>query len=266
MPSKPSDLIPKLRLLLDEVLDLPAGEREARIARLRAEVPALAPELEALLAQEAGLDHRGFLAEGVWGEPPMEGEAEPAGDFRAPDLAGQQLGAYTLERPLGQGGMGSSGSRGEATAATRGRWPSSCLRCRCSTRWDGSASAARAARSPGSPIPTSPGSSMPASRRPDRRGQPYLVLEYVDGLRIDRYCDERCLAPRRAAALFLQVLAAVAHAHANLIVHRDLKPSNILVDGDGTVKLLDFGIAKLLDSEGGRGGAYRADRGRRRAR
>ena len=80
-------------------------------------------------------------------------------------------------------------------------------------------------------------------------GQPYLVLEYVEGSRIDRYCDERRLSPEARLRLFLDVLVAVSHAHANLIVHRDLKPSNILVTRDGTVKLLDFGIAKLLQEE-----------------
>src|SRR5205807_2150610 len=77
-------------------------------------------------------------------------------------------------------------------------------------------------------------------------GQPYLVLEYVDGQPIDAYATEHDLSPEARIRLFLQVLDAVGHAHANLIVHRDLKPSNILVAADGTVKLLDFGIAKAL--------------------
>jgi serine/threonine-protein kinase len=75
-------------------------------------------------------------------------------------------------------------------------------------------------------------------------GQPFLVLEYVEGDHIDRYCDHHRLGVRERVRLFLDVLQAVAQAHANLIVHRDLKPSNILVRNDGQAKLLDFGIAK----------------------
>jgi serine/threonine protein kinase len=78
-------------------------------------------------------------------------------------------------------------------------------------------------------------------------GQPYLVMEYVDGLPITRWCEEREPPRREIIALFLQVCAAVEAAHRNLIVHRDLKPANILVTQDGRVKLLDFGIARLLD-------------------
>ena len=78
-------------------------------------------------------------------------------------------------------------------------------------------------------------------------GQPYLALEHVDGQRIDRYCNERRLGVPARLRLFVQAARAVAQAHAQLVVHRDIKPSNLLVDAAGQVKLLDFGIARLLD-------------------
>jgi serine/threonine protein kinase len=79
-------------------------------------------------------------------------------------------------------------------------------------------------------------------------GQPYLVMEYVDGLPIDVYADGRDL--RDQLMLLLRVCDRVSHAHRQLIIHRDLKPSNILVDASGQPKLLDFGIAKMLDETG----------------
>ncbi len=80
-------------------------------------------------------------------------------------------------------------------------------------------------------------------------GQPFFAMEYVEGRRLDHYCRDRKLGVRDRLQLFRQVCSAVHYAHQNLVVHRDLKPSNILVGADGTVKLLDFGIAKLLDPD-----------------
>jgi tetratricopeptide (TPR) repeat protein len=80
-------------------------------------------------------------------------------------------------------------------------------------------------------------------------GQPYLVMEYVDGTQLDAYCDAHKLGIADRLQLFLRVCEAVAYAHRNLVVHLDLKPSNILVTGDGTLKLLDFGTSKLIQTD-----------------
>src|SRR5690606_17064981 len=80
-------------------------------------------------------------------------------------------------------------------------------------------------------------------------GYPYIVMEYVHGEPLDRYCDRQQLDLRQRLKLFLEICTAVQYAHQNLIVHRDLKPANILVTPEGTPKLLDFGIAKLLGAD-----------------
>jgi serine/threonine-protein kinase len=226
-------LFAALEPLLDDALDLAPAERAAWLAELRARSPELAREVETLLAAEGDLDARGFLADAAAAELPR----------RMPSLAGRRLGAYTLDRPLGHGGMGSvwlahrSDGRYEGTAAVK-LLNLALLDAVGSERFrrEGSALASLA----------HPNIARLGDAGVTDDGQPFLVLEYVEGRQIDTYCDEERLPPDRRIALFLQVLGAVAHAHANLIVHRDLKPANILVTRDGTVKLLDFGIAKLL--------------------
>jgi serine/threonine-protein kinase len=232
------ELLSALLPLLDEALDLAPPERAAWLAALRLEHPALAAEVETLLANEGRLDALGFLS----------GEVGAPDAPLVPGLAGQRLGAYTLERPLGQGGMGTvwlarrSDGRYESTVA---------VKLLNLALFD--AVGAERFRREGTVLArlSHPNIARLLDAGVNAAGQPFLVLEHVEGERIDHYADTHRLPPETRVRLFLDVLAAVAHAHANLIVHRDLKPSNILVAPDGTVKLLDFGIAKLL--EGGPG-------------
>jgi eukaryotic-like serine/threonine-protein kinase len=219
-----------LEPLLDRALELAPEERSLWLEELSGESPVLAADLTALLSGEAEADRRGFLA----GELDMS-------------ITGLEVGAYTVERPLGQGGMGSvwlarrTDGRFEGLAAVKFlnlALLSSTGRERF--RREGSALARLA----------HPGIARLLDAGVAGAGQPYLILEYVDGQRIDAFVAQHDLDLAGRIRLFLQVVSAVEHAHANLIVHRDLKPSNILVTGDGVVKLLDFGIAKLLDAEG----------------
>ena len=230
-------LLAALNPLLDRALELAPVERLAWLDRLRETEPRLAAEVERLLDGEHRLAGRGFL------------ESDEQGGAFKPDLPmPSQLGAYTLERPLGSGGMGSvwlgRRSDGQFEGLVAIKLMGSALlhpMARERFRREGTALARL----------THPNIARLLDAGVTEAGQPYLVLEYVDGVRIDQYCDGLALPPIRRLELFRQVLDAVAHAHANLIVHRDIKPSNILVTPDGTTKLLDFGIAKLLADETG---------------
>lgn len=83
------------------------------------------------------------------------------------------------------------------------------------------------------------------------KGDAFLVMELIDGISIVKYCDQHQLTTKQIARLFIQVCDVVHYAHQNLIIHRDITPDNIFVNEDGKVKLLDFGIAKLVEALGG---------------
>jgi eukaryotic-like serine/threonine-protein kinase len=194
------------------------------------------PDLEAMLADHAASERARFLT----------GSAGPARgdpDFDA-TLAGQTLGAYTLERPIGQGGMGSVW----LAHRSDGRYAGAVAVKLLNVSLIGRAGGERFKRE-GSILArlVHPHIARLLDAGVTGGGQPFLVLEYVEGKRIDRFCDDKNLDVAARVRLFLDVLAAAAHSHANLIVHRDIKPDNVLVAQDGGVKLLDFGIAKLLE-------------------
>jgi serine/threonine-protein kinase len=235
MPKHDPALWRSLSPLLDQALDLETAPRAAFVAALRDHAPDLAAALQRLLEQHDALLTSPFLE-------------MPALDHRGTSLAGQTIGAYTLDRPLGMGGMGTvwlahrSDGRFEAAVAVK------LLNLALLDR-GGQDRFAREGTLLARLSHPRIARLFDAGVTPG--GQPYLVLEYVEGTRIDRYADAQRLDVPARLALFLQVADAVAHAHAHLIVHRDLKPSNLLVDVEGQVKLLDFGIATLAHRDDG---------------
>ncbi len=221
---------------LDRALELPDGQRAAWLTLLRAEDSTIAEDVAALLERHAVIEQEGFL------------EGAPAGPTPPASLAGQMLGAYTLRSPLGQGGMGSVWLAERSDGRYEGEVAAKLLNASLvgrdgETRFRREVSILARLRHPNIAHLIDAGVSP--------LGQPYLILERVDGERIDAHCHGRRLGIEARIRLFLGVVAAVSHAHANLVVHRDLKPSNVLVATDGQVKLLDFGIAKLLESGAG---------------
>jgi len=221
-----------VKVLFQEIADLPSDERERFYTR-RQVSPETRAELESLLRfDETPVDPLSHV---------VGSAAQDFLRFNAPVSQNGRCGPYRLVQLLGNGGMGAvylaERADGEVEQQVaikflrigadlpsfRGRF----LRERqilASLNHSGIARLLDAGHS---------------------AGQPYLVMEYVDGTRIDQYVPG--LDTRQILALFLQVCGAVSYAHRNLIIHRDLKPSNILVDAAGQPKLLDFGIAKIID-------------------
>ncbi|WP_431103218.1 protein kinase domain-containing protein [Roseateles noduli] len=234
---------PAISALLDEALNLSPTARKAWLEGLIGEHAVHREALRALLAHQAEVETDDFLdtlprlfaADGPADRPlPFDGV-----------LPGSSVGAYRLIAEIGRGGMGTV-------------W--------LAERADGLMHRRVALKLPRLVWGDSLAERMDREREIletlehehiahlydagiDAQGRPFLAMEHVDGVPIDAYCRDRALSVRERVVLLLQVMAAVGHAHARLVVHRDLKPSNILVTPDGKVKLLDFGIAKLLEGD-----------------
>ena len=232
-----------LRELLDTAIELDPSSRASWIDALAPRYDALKPRLRALVAQA---DDTAALAR-LDAPPRIETAQFAPGPSRAEDedvRAGARIGPYRLIRSIGEGGMGTVWlaertdmlqRRPVALKLPHGAWRRAALAERMAREREILATL------------NHPNIARLYDAGVDASGQPYLALEYVEGERIDAYCTGNALDVPARLRLFLQVTRAVAHAHANLVVHRDLKPANILVAADGTVRLLDFGIAKLLE-------------------
>jgi Tol biopolymer transport system component/serine/threonine protein kinase len=245
MPQLDPDRWRAASLRLDEALELPEGDRASWLDALRDQDPTLADDVRGLLEEYEVIRRQRFL-EGDYAfdhTPAADDHGGPAGVSR---FEGRTFGAYRLVSPIGHGGMGvvwlaeRCDGRFEARVAVKLLDVARFGRSEAQIRREATILARV----------THPNIAhlIDGGISPD--GQPYLVLELIDGQPIDRYCDDRQLDVPSRIALFLDVLGAVAHAHSHRIVHRDIKPSNVLVRADGHVKLLDFGIAKLLEDDG----------------
>lgn len=236
----------KLSPYLDEALEMTDEERGVWLAALGEKDAALASLLENLLREHRVLSQEQFLERGPATLLPTQ-----------LSMAGQAIGPYTLASLIGEGGMGSVWLAERNDGRFKRRVAVKLLRAPLFGRAGGERFKREGSILAGLVHPHI-AQLLDAGVSP--AGQPYLTLEYVEGENIAGYCDGHNLDVEARLRLFLDVLAAVAHAHVHLVVHRDIKPSNVFVRNDGQVKLLDFGIAKLIEDEGTEGAATQLTR------
>ncbi len=242
--------------IVDRALDLAPDERSAYVGRACAGDEGLAADVAALLADAAAASFLETRAAEFAAPLLSDLPAEPA--VTTPTTP---IGPYRIVREIGHGGMGAVYLAERADAQYEKRVALKLLR-----GWGvGDEHRVRRFREERQ--------ILAALDHPDiarlldggvtADGLPWFAMEYVEGVPIDRYCNDHRLSIERRLELFCRVCTAVQYAHRNLVVHRDLKPGNILVTADGQVKLLDFGIAKLLDADGGDAAASRTATGER---
>ncbi len=232
--------------ILDEALDRPASERSDFIAGACADDDELRALVERLLARcDEGDTH--LTAGGALGGAFAESLGRELAGGSA-DLTGTVIGRYRVLRELGRGGMAVVYLAERADDEFHQLVALKLLQPGAESehmleRFHLERRILAVARHPNI------AQLLDAGLTDD--GRSFLVMEYVEGEAVDRFCDLRRAPLRRRLRIFLEIARAVDYAHRNLVVHRDIKPSNILVTGDGDVKLLDFGIAKLLDDTAG---------------
>ena len=232
----------RLNRLLAQALELEPDSRSAWIETLPSADRDLAPVLADLLAR-AGASETAHIVNRA--ASALRQAALPTTEPRAEEAPGNQIGPYRLLRELGVGGMGSvwlaeridgTFERQVALKLPRAEWTDRGLNERMARERSVLASL------------NHPNIAQMYDAGWASDGRPYLALEYVEGEPLDAWCRNRSATPAERVRLFVDVARAVAFAHSKLVIHRDLKPGNVFVTAEGRVKLLDFGIAKLLSA------------------
>ena len=235
----------KIEEIFEQAVELPKIQREDFLAEICGDDAELRREVENLLmADEEAVD---FIEAPVLGENTI-GKFLPntLEDSVAPNSIGRRIGSYQLIRELGRGGMGAVFLANRADDEFRKR-----VAIKLIKRGMDSEFILRRFRNERQILATldHPNIARLLDGGTTEDGLPYFVMEFIEGEPIHYYCDSQQLSIRERLKLFQKVCSAVHYAHQNLVIHRDLKPGNILVTKDETPKLLDFGIAKLLNPD-----------------
>jgi non-specific serine/threonine protein kinase/serine/threonine-protein kinase len=238
--------------IFQEALDCPPAERASFIEEQCGSDSELRAQIENLVGNHS--TGNPFLESPIWTDSlffrttlkdKIAESIEDEIDFadERDTIFGQRIGAYWLEREIGRGGMGI------VFLATRAEDFRQKVAIKIVKRGMDTDFILRRFRQERQVLAAleHPNIARLLDGGTTEDGRPFLVMEYIEGLPIDRFCDEHKLTISARLKLFREVCAAVAYSHQRLIIHRDIKPSNVLVTADGTPKLLDFGIAKLLD-------------------
>jgi tetratricopeptide (TPR) repeat protein len=227
----------RIEAALDELLALPQAQRPDALARLAGDDAAMRAELELLLAETVAADSLLDLPAVAAYQP----EARPQGSL----AAGARLGAWRIAGLIGRGGMGEVYRAERADGQFEQQVALKLIRSDAAAeprRFTAERQILARLEHPGI------ARLLDGGVAPD--GRPYMVMELVSGAAITEWCRARDADLEQRLTLFMAACEAVAYAHRNLVIHRDLKPGNVMVTAEGAVKLLDFGIAKLVDAEG----------------
>src|SRR6266545_3730972 len=233
-----------VKQIFQSALDCELQERPTFLASACGGDAALQQRVESLLSLDR--EHEDFLKSPVFELSAADVATRVLEEDEEPSLLAQHIGPYRIIREIGRGGMGAV----YLAARDDGQYDQQ-VAIKLIKRGMDSEEVLRRFRRERQILAnlSHPNISRLLDGGMTLDGRPYFVMEYVAGMPIDEYADQQQLSIDERLKLFRRVCAAVQHAHERKIIHRDLKPCNVLITADGTVKLLDFGIAKLLDAE-----------------